>query len=64
MPAKNQKDISEIPAKVRRVLDIRPVEHMDQVLELAFARRPRKARKRATRAKTKAKTKTGKKARA
>ncbi len=64
VPAKNQKDMSEIPAKVRRDLDIHPVEHMDQVLELAFARKPGKARRRAAKAKTKTKTKTGKTSRA
>ena len=39
-PHKNQKDISEIPAKVRRRVKIITVEHMDQILELALADKP------------------------
>jgi len=42
VPAKNHKDLAEIPAKVRRGLRIVPVEHMDQVLELAMVRLPKK----------------------
>jgi ATP-dependent Lon protease len=41
VPEKNQKEVSEIPPKVRRALDIRFVSHMDQVLELALTGPPR-----------------------
>ncbi len=40
-PAKNKKDASEIPPKVRRRLNIHFVEHMDEVLELALVDKPR-----------------------
>ncbi len=36
IPADNQKDIEEVPAKVRRALRISYVEHMDQVLDVAL----------------------------
>jgi ATP-dependent Lon protease len=39
-PDKNKKDVSEIPAKVRRQLKIRLVSHMDQVLETAMTKSP------------------------
>jgi ATP-dependent Lon protease len=39
-PEKNKKDVAEIPAKVRRQLKIRLVNHMDQVLEAALAQNP------------------------
>ena len=37
VPADNRKDIEEVPAKVRRVLRISYVEHMDQVLDVALS---------------------------
>jgi ATP-dependent Lon protease len=37
IPSENEKDIVEIPAIVRKNLEIIPVEHMDQVLRLALA---------------------------
>ena len=40
VPEKNKKDISEIPAKVRRALEIIPVSHVDQVLEVALVKKP------------------------
>jgi len=36
LPRDNEKDLEDIPAPIRRRLDIRPVEHMDEVLELAL----------------------------
>ncbi len=42
VPAKNRKDVTEIPARVRRKLKVVLVEHMDQVLEQALAGPPRK----------------------
>ena len=36
IPAANEKDLADVPAGVREALDIRPVSHMDQVLELAL----------------------------
>ncbi|MEW5913653.1 MAG: endopeptidase La [Thermodesulfobacteriota bacterium] len=49
VPAKNHKELSEVPAKVRRQLAIKTVEHMDQVLELALVAKPRPAKARARR---------------
>ena len=37
IPRENAKDLEDIPANIRRQLDIRLVEHMDEVLELALA---------------------------
>jgi ATP-dependent Lon protease len=37
IPQENEKDLAEIPAKVREGLKIIPVAHVDQVLELALA---------------------------
>ncbi len=62
VPEKNQKEVSEIPAKVRRALKIIFVSHMDQVLELALTGPPRvppKPRKAAGQAKAAPKTKSG-----
>ncbi len=36
VPKKNEKDIKELPAPLRKGLEIRMVERMDEVLELAF----------------------------
>ncbi|RJX30479.1 MAG: endopeptidase La [Desulfarculus sp.] len=44
VPAKNHKELSEVPAKVRRQLQIKTVEHMDQVLELALVGKPAPAK--------------------
>jgi ATP-dependent Lon protease len=44
-PAKNRKDLADIPPKVRRKLKIRLVDHMDQVLEAALAQSPWKAQR-------------------
>jgi len=40
LPQKNQKDLVEVPKKVREALKIIPVTHMDQVVELAIAPDP------------------------
>lgn len=54
VPEKNMKDLVDIPKKVLHDLDIRPVTHMDQVLELALKPKTEKNNrpKRATRKKT------------
>ncbi|MCB2186136.1 MAG: endopeptidase La [Deltaproteobacteria bacterium] len=54
VPGKNQKDLSELPPRVRRKLDIHLVDHMDQVLELALAGKPTPLKKRAARSRKKA----------
>jgi ATP-dependent Lon protease len=38
IPADNEKDLTEIPANVREGLSIIPVSHVDEVLQVAFAR--------------------------
>lgn len=40
LPKDNEKDLEDIPAPIRRELDIRLVEHMDEVLEVALAETP------------------------
>jgi len=40
LPADNEKDLEDIPAPIRRRLDIRLVEHMDEVLAAALAGAP------------------------
>jgi len=37
VPEKNIKDLVDVPKKVREDLKIIPIQHMDQVLELALA---------------------------
>ncbi len=37
LPAENEKDLAEIPAKIKRGLTIRFVRHMDEVIEAALA---------------------------
>ncbi|MFP4114864.1 MAG: endopeptidase La [Spirochaetota bacterium] len=39
MPAKNERDLDEIPEKVKRGITFHPVETMDEVLEVLLARR-------------------------
>src|SRR5437016_3309584 len=36
LPSKNEKDLDEIPQKVRRVLELIPVENLDSVLQVAL----------------------------
>jgi ATP-dependent Lon protease len=40
VPEKNMKDLVDVPKKVREDLKIIPIQHMDQVLELAIASQP------------------------
>ncbi len=44
VPAKNLKELSEVPAKVARKLKIHKMDHMDQILEAALVGKPRKKR--------------------
>jgi len=36
IPAKNEKDMAELPKEVRRDLNIKLVDRLDQVFEIAF----------------------------
>jgi ATP-dependent Lon protease len=45
IPAKNKKDLSEIPANVRRKITFIPVANMDEVLEIALEKAKPRARK-------------------
>ncbi len=38
MPLENRRDLSDIPENVRRKVEVKLVEHMDEVLELALAK--------------------------
>jgi len=38
MPAENRRDLADIPENVRRKVEVKLVEHMDEVLELALVR--------------------------
>lgn len=40
IPESNEKDLEEIPEEIRSQLDFVPVKHMDQVIELAFTKKP------------------------
>ena len=40
LPEKNLKDLVNVPKKVREDLKIIPIQHMDQVLEIALAVKP------------------------
>ena len=40
IPDENERDLKEVPDKIKQDLDIRPVKWMDQVIELALERRP------------------------
>jgi ATP-dependent Lon protease len=44
IPKRNFKDLIDIPKRVTNEMNIMPVEHMDQVLELSLAPVPQKAR--------------------
>jgi ATP-dependent Lon protease len=39
MPRENEKDIEDIPEHVLKEMDLRMVDHADQVLEIALVRR-------------------------
>jgi ATP-dependent Lon protease len=47
IPAKNDKDLAELPRQARNALDVRLVEHMDEVLEIALLSDTKKPRRRA-----------------
>jgi ATP-dependent Lon protease len=36
IPYENEKDLKEVPAKIRRGIEISTVEHMDDVLRMVF----------------------------
>jgi len=36
LPAENRRDLSDIPANVRRKVEVKLVEHMDEVLDMAL----------------------------
>ncbi len=36
IPKENEKDLKEVPRKIRKGLEIIPVEHMDEVLRIVF----------------------------
>lgn len=40
IPEKNVKDLVDVPKKVQNDLKVIPVNHMDQVLEIAIATKP------------------------
>jgi ATP-dependent Lon protease len=40
IPKENEKDLAEIPQRIKKGLDIRPVQWIDEVLELALERMP------------------------
>lgn len=46
LPAENEKDLMDVPEKVRQQLDIRLVKHMDEVLEIALHPAPPKPKRR------------------
>jgi ATP-dependent Lon protease len=54
IPKRNLKDLVDVPKKARNDLDIRPVEHLDEVLKIALLPpEPRKKQKKsATTSKT------------
>ncbi len=37
MPAENRRDLTDVPANVKRKVEVKMVEHMDEVLEMALA---------------------------
>ncbi len=45
IPARNDKDVKELPANVKRGMNVVLADHMDQVLEVALARRSRAKRR-------------------
>jgi ATP-dependent Lon protease len=52
LPLRNEKDLIELPKKARNDLNIRLVEHMDQVLEIALAPEPVKKKRTGRKKKT------------
>jgi predicted ATP-dependent protease len=45
LPARNDKDVKELPANVKRGMNFVFADHMDQVLEVALAKRTRARRR-------------------
>jgi ATP-dependent Lon protease len=45
IPARNDKDVKELPANVKRGMEFVFVDHMDQVLEIALAKQTRAKRR-------------------
>jgi len=41
LPTRNQKDLIDVPKRARSELKLIPVEHMDQVLEIALSGAPK-----------------------
>ena len=56
LPKDNEKDLEEIPAHVKRELDFRFVEHMDEVLDIALRDHVKQGKKEAELAKKKPET--------
>jgi ATP-dependent Lon protease len=48
LPSRNQRDIAEVPASVKRKLSFLYVDHMDQVLEEALLSPPEKKPRRSS----------------
>jgi ATP-dependent Lon protease len=48
LPVKNEKDLVELPRQAKSALDIRLVQHMDEVLDIALLPKARKTRRRTT----------------
>lgn len=40
IPHENAKDLKEIPANIKNKLDVRPVKHVEEVIEVALVRQP------------------------
>jgi len=55
VPARNRSDVVDVPDEVKRLLDIKPVETIDEVLELALLE-PHPLRPVAVRARTSGQT--------
>jgi len=55
VPARNQSDVVDVPDEVKQLLDIKPVETIDEVLELALLE-PHPLRPVAVRARTSGQT--------
>ena len=47
LPARNMPDLKEIPSELARRIEFIPVEHMDEVIDAALQRSPKRPRKKA-----------------
>ena len=54
LPRKNEKDLRDIPEEIRKQMKLVLVDSMDQVLEPALRRKPKRARGRAGRGRRRA----------